>query len=847
MRVFALCLCLIMASVFGVKAQDNFFPDATYNPAIPTPESYLGHGIGDILVRYDQVIGYLNLLSNASDRVSIQTIGRSHEGRPIVLVIITDPANHARLKEIQAAHVALTDPSQKASPSADMPVVTWLNYGVHGDEISGIEAVLGIAYHMAAVEDEDWRRVLRESVILNIATFNPDGRDRSAMWYNMHHARVPVADKAHREHSIPWPGGRTNHYWFDLNRQWLPLTQPESQAWIQVYHDWKPNVVVDFHEMGSEQTYYFHPGEEGRSHPLLTASSENLLARLARYPARHLDAEGRPYFTGEVFDNYYLGKGSTYPHVTGGVGILFEQSGSEGITIDSGHGPQSYRENIRQHMNSGLSVIRGAHEMKADFLAHQKAFFETALEEARRADVKGYVFSAPGDAKRLEAFLTMLNRHKISTFLLNQDVREDGVTYTAGESYYVPANQPQYRLIRGIFEKLTEFPRESFYDISGWTLPFAYGLNFAPLGKAISGRALGPVWAGPANTVPVLEGAAVAYALDWRGYYAPRGLYRLLDAGVLARATTKAMTIETPDGRINLAPGAIIISPGNNNADVVAKLPQLLSEIAREDGVIIHKVTAGLTPQGPDIGGASQIAMQKPKLLLMTGDGFSPYDVGEMWYLLDHQMETPVTLRDGKDFSSFNLYNYSHLVLADGRPPLNDADIEALKSWVRSGGVLIATQRAAFWAAKNGFGEVAVQEDKEEAEETPERIPFGDKYEREALDRIAGAVFMTDADTTHPVAFGLTSANLPVHRDSEDMFERHTNAYASVAAYKPSPLVSGYASQENQQKMAGTPAIVAESMGEGAVVLFADNPGFRGYWLGTHKLVMNAIYFARGF
>ncbi|MGD8325852.1 MAG: M14 family zinc carboxypeptidase [Sphingomonadales bacterium] len=847
MRVFkivVLFFALVASNIIPAMAQEGFFPDATYDPAIPTPEAYLGHEIGDILVRYDQVIGYLQLLAERSDRITIETIGYSHERRPIKRLIITHPDNHARLSEIKAEHLRLANPQGDAPVSENMPVVTWINYGVHGDEISGIEAVLGIAYHLAAVQDAEWIDILRNSVILNIATFNPDGRDRSATWYNMHHAKVPVSDPAHREHSIPWPGGRTNHYWFDLNRQWLPLTQPESQAWIKVYHDWKPNVVVDFHEMGSDQTYYFHPGEEGRTHPLVPVEAEALLERLSTYPAKQLDSEARPYFTKEVFDNYYIGKGSTFPLVTGGVGMLFEQSGSEGITIDSDNGPQFYRENIRQHMNSGLSVIRGAYEMRGDFLRHQKAFFKSALDTADRADVKAYVFAAPRDPKRVEAFLTLLKRHQIKAYGLNKDVSSEGLDFRAGEAFVVPAKQAQYRLIRGMFDKLTQFPRDSFYDISGWTLPFAYGLDFATLSRLRS-NLLGEEWFAPTHQASPPAQGAVAYVMAWDGYYAPRALYRLLDAGVRARATTRPMEVDTPAGRRSFRPGAIVISPGNNDTDVVAKLPALFATIAEEDGISVQAATAGLTPNGPDLGGSSQIALHKPKVAMMTGDGMGAYDAGELWYLLDYRMEMPVVLRDGQDFDGLNLAAYTHFILPDGTPPLNERQIAILRNWVATGGTLIATQDAAGWAAENGFGNAKVL--KEEENNKAERLPFAQRSENEARRRIAGAVFVTDADVTHPIAFGLTSARLPVHRDMEGFFQRHEDPYATVAAYGEDPLISGYASEEDQRLMAGTPAIIAERFHAGSVILFADNPAFRGYWYGTNKLVLNAIFFSKGF
>jgi hypothetical protein len=314
-RIVLTVLISSLASSFALSqvARDTpFYSDSvSFDQTIPRPEEIIGHPLGHRIARNDLLVRYMETLAEISPRVSSEVIAYTHERRPIIGLTITSPENHNRIDEIRAAHVALSDPNSSQELQDDMPVVTWLNYGVHGAEVSSTDSSMAVAYHLAAAQGSEIEASLEQSVIILIAVFNPDGNSRMSAWNHMHGATVPVTDPNHLLHNTFWPGGRTNHYWFDLNRQWLILQHPEPQGWVAKFHEWKPNITVDYHEMGANSTYYFHPGAPDRTFPLIPKESMELLDRVSDRPRSWLDSEQRLYFNEEGYDNYYIGKGST--------------------------------------------------------------------------------------------------------------------------------------------------------------------------------------------------------------------------------------------------------------------------------------------------------------------------------------------------------------------------------------------------------------------------------------------------------------------------------------------------------------------------------------------------------
>ena len=832
-----------------VERADPFFADGgSYDPSIPRPETVIGHPLGHRIARNDLLVAYMRTIANLSPRITVEDIALTHEGRPILGLTITSPENHARIDEIKATHVALSDPESAQEVSADMPVITWLNYGVHGAEVSSTDSSMAVAYHLAAAQGPEIEETLENSVIILIAVLNPDGNSRMSAWNHMNGGYVSVSDPEHRLHNTFWPGGRTNHYWFDLNRQWLILQHPEPRGWVAKFHEWRPNITVDYHEMGSASTYYFHPGAPERTFPYIPEKSMELLELVADRPRSWLDSEQRLYFHEEGFDNYYIGKGSTYPHMHASMGMLFEQASSVGL-IDTPHGSLSFQDNIRTQYRTSLEMIRAGLEMKNELLQYQREFSRETAELAAEDDIRAYIFSSPGDDARAYHAIDILNRHQIQVNRLTEDVVIDDILYPAQDSYIVRTGQPQYRMVKALFELITEFEDETFYDVSAWTLPLAFDFDFSPLSaRELRGNLLGELISAEFPAVPAPTTASYAYLFDWSNYYAPRALYRLIDAGVLPKVATQPITISSNGEIVSLPAGAILVPLGWQGGDLSDnEIHALMGMIAAEDGIEVYPVNSGRTPQtGMDLGSRNFVSIPLPKVLLLVGEGVASYDAGEVWHHLDARMDIPVHMVDKRDLDGLDLHNYTHLVLVGG----NHSDLESVKGniddWVLNGGTLVGIRQGARWAHDNILYQSATVSSSDHNLEI-KRFDYSEKNEIEAQDIIGGAIFAGDLDITHPIGFGIENRNIASQRNTLIAFDPPENPWATLIEIPENALLSGFASSENQEALAGKAMAIAERRGRGSVILFADNPNFRAYFFGTNKLFTNSLFFSLAF
>ena len=832
-----------------VERADPFFADGgSYDPSIPRPETVIGHPLGHRIARNDLLVAYMRTIANLSPRITVEDIALTHEGRPILGLTITSPENHARIDEIKAAHVALSDPESAQEVSEDMPVITWLNYGVHGAEVSSTDSSMAVAYHLAAAQGPEIEETLKNSVIILIAVFNPDGNSRMSAWNHMNGGYVSVSDPEHRLHNTFWPGGRTNHYWFDLNRQWLIIQHPEPRGWVAKFHEWRPNITVDYHEMGSASTYYFHPGAPERTFPYIPERSMELLDLVADRPRSWLDSEQRLYFHEEGFDNYYIGKGSTYPHMHASMGMLFEQASSVGL-IDTPHGLLSFQDNIRTQYRTSLEMIRAGLEMKDELLQYQREFSRETAELAAEDDIRAYVFSSPGDDARAYHAIDILNRHQIQVNRLAEDVVIDDMLYPAEDSYIVRTGQPQYRMVKALFEMITEFEDETFYDVSAWTLPLAFDFDFSPLSaRELRGNLLGELISAEFPAVPAPTTASYAYLFDWSNYYAPRALYRLIDAGVLPKVATQPITISSNGETVSLPAGAILVPLGWQGGDLSDnEIHALMGMIAEENGIEVYPVDSGRTPQtGMDLGSRNFASIPLPKVLLLVGEGVASYDAGEVWHHLDARMDIPVHMVDKRDLDGLDLHKYTHLVLVGG----NHGDLESVKDniddWVLNGGTLVGIRQGARWAHDNILYQSASVSSSDHNSEI-ERFDYSEKNGIEAQDVIGGAIFAGDLDITHPIGFGIANRNIASQRNTLIAFDPPENPWATLIEIPENALLSGFASSENQEALAGKAMAIAERRGQGSVILFADNPNFRAYFFGTNKLFTNSLFFSLAF
>jgi hypothetical protein len=868
-RHLAPFVLLVVTVVLRAAPLDYYLPAGTaYNPKVPTPEQFLGWQPGDWHIRSELLHSYLRAVADAApDRVKLEVFGHTHERKPLLVLTITSPENHKNLEKIRADHLALLDPAKNSGlDPAALPVVVDLGYSIHGNEPSGVNAVPLVVYHLAAAQSPQVVEWLKRAVILIEAQRNPDGGDRAAHWFNTNRSlSSPSADPADREHNEAWPRGRFNHYLFDPNRDWLPLVHPEAQARAELFHRWRPNLLTDHHEMGTNSTFFFQPGVPSRDQPSAPARVYELNRQVAAFHQRALDGKGIFYYSEQGFDDFYPGKGSTYPDLHGTIGILFEQASSRGHAQESDNGHLAFPFTIRNQVLTSFSSIEATIALRAELLGLQKEFTAQTLDLAKKSKTKAWVFGDDGDPARAAAFIALLQRHRVEVRPLTEEVSAGGQTYKPGAAWTVLAEQPQFRLASEMFIQRTEFNDAVFYDVSAWTLPLAYNLPYAALEKA---PAAGGVLAATAQPAGKLIGghSDYAYLFNWNAYFAPRALQRLHRAGIMVKGLTVPIGAVAADGtRANFGHGAILV-PVGMQADKAAQIRAVVDTIVREDAVDVYGCNTGLTPKGVDFGSASFMPLKPAAVALITGDGVDPQECGATWHLLDQRVGLAPTLLEVSALARADLARYNVIHFVDGRyESISDDTVAALKRWVRAGGTLIVQGRAAEWAAKKELATIEfasrsadaagtsggrprqtpAEETAEKSDKAPARRPYGSGSDHEATKLVAGTIFATSVDPTHPLGYGFSSDRLSVFRANTIVMKPAKSPYETPVVYTAQPLQSGYASAENVARIAHSAAVLALPQGRGAVVAQTDDLNFRGFWYGGNRVYLNAVFFGR--
>lgn len=832
-------LWLLAAPAFAQSAY--FFPKAgDFDPAIPTPQQFLGYEIGSRYTRHDQLVAYFDELAKHSDKIKVERIGSSYEGRPLLIATVTSAQNQQQLETLRRQHVTLADPAQPLSAAGNSPVVVWLGYSVHGNETSSGEAALLTAYYLVASRSAETAQWLDRAVVLFDPAQNPDGRDRAASWHNAYASSPASSDPADKEHVEPFPQGRTNHYFTDLNRDWLALTQQDTRPKIAYFHQWYPNVQIDFHEMGKDSTYYFEPSPASMHSPLLPASSYEWNKTLAKYHAQSLDALGSLYYTGENFDNFSPVYGSTYPDFHGAVGVTVEQASSRGRVQESVNGLLTFPFTIRNQVATGLGTVRGAVTEREGLLKLQKEFFQSALKQANQQPVKAFVFGDANDPGLTRRLLDLLLQHRITVQALTASVTVDGQRFEPGSAYVVPTAQPQFRLVHSIFAETPPIKGDVFYGSTSYAIAPAYGLAFAGSRSRVdAGERINAL---PAERGGVSGGqAGYAYVFDWRDYNASRALYALQAKGVVTRAAFQPFTAATAGGEQAFARGSVVIPVAGQTLAGDALLA-VVDEVARGSGVQVHALASGQSRSGIDLGSDSVKALRKPAVALVMGEGVSATEIGSAWFLLDQQVQLPASKLDPAQLGKVNLDRYTTIVLSGGTySGVDAAAVAALKRWINAGGSLVTYGSAAKWAIEQKLSDEVLGA--EEKEPDGARRAFGDQRDIAAIERVSGNILSADVDTSHPLGFGLPRTELAVNKENGISFKPSRNAFSTVVRIDPTPRVNGYLSENNRTRVAGSAWLLVSPQGQGNVVLFADDPAHRKYWHGTERLLLNAVFF----
>lgn len=827
-------LLLLTTQLFSQNYQvdlNYYIPDnVSYNSQIPTPKSIIGHEVGDWHITHDKLVQYMYEVAEKSNRVTIENRGSTFEGRPLVLLTITSEKNHQRIDDIQKNHVALTEANSSSLNTQEMPIVVYQGFSIHGNEPSGSNAALALVYYLAAAEGTVIDNLLDNTIILLDPSYNPDGLQRFAYWANMHKNKNISPDPNDREYNEVWPGGRTNHYWFDMNRDWLPAQLPESRVRIKTYHEWYPNILTDHHEMGTNSSFFFQPGIPSRTHPLTPQKNQDLTGAIAKFHANAFNKIGSLYYTEESFDDFYYGKGSTFPDINGGVGILFEQASSRGHAQESDNGILTFPFTIRNQFTAALSTLEAAVSMRKEMLDYQKDFFNNARKEASKGGA--IVFGDEKDASKVYHLAEILQRHKIKFHEIKNDFSSNGKNFKKNFGYIIPKNQKQHRLINAMFEKRTQFQDSLFYDVSAWTFPLAFNVDYS---ENISMSQAGAVVSELKNNeLAVLRKSNYAYLMEWHEYYSPKALNKILKKGIRAKVGMKPFSVE--DNQYDY--GTILI-PVQNQDLSLDELHVFLKEISKENHIKITGVTTGLT-KGIDLGSRQFKTLGTPKIALIIGDGISPYDAGEIWHLMDQRYDIQITKLDTRTLSRKDLSSYTDIILPNNwGNALDKNSTEKLKSWVKDGGTLIGFKNAGKWMNKNDVLKLKFKSKKDSAK----HISFEQKSNYFGAQVIGGAIFNTKIDRSHPITFGYKNTSLPMFRNSTLFLEADKESFNNPLTYTNEPLLSGYIAKKNLSLLKETVPFRKGKLGKGTVIYFTDNTNFRAFWYGTNKLMMNAIFF----
>ncbi len=803
-------------------------PDVGYDETVPRPESVLGHTLGSALARHDLVVAWFEALAEMSPKVRLVDLGRTHEGRRQITAIISSVRNLDRLSEVQRTHLA-NEP--------DAPVFTWHGYSIHGDEASGVQAAMAVAWYLAASGEESVRELLRNTVIMIDPALNPDGYGRFTTWANQAAGRVPVADPIHRERTEAWPTGRGNHYFFDLNRDWLLLQQPETVNRVRFLQEYQPLVMTDHHEMGSDRTFFFQPGVESRWHPYIPAENRSLTERLGAFHARALDRAGRLYYSGESFDDFYPGKGSTWPDLQGTVGVLFEQASTLGRVLNTQHGRITLPMSVHNHVISTLSTLEGVQEMGTDLRAFRADFQER--KHVPSGLPGAWIFDDGGDPSRAAAMVDLIKGQGLSVFGLTEPVTAGGVSYAPGRAWVVPVLGSQAPLTQTLFQNVTSFEDSTFYDVSAWSLPSAFGVQASPLSRVPSRLDT----ESRVNRNYGVSGRrdAKAWVLPWDDFHAPMVLARLQSQGVRGRVALRAFE-STSDGEpVRFRPGAVVIHE-SDVPDMEALKRDFLTRVAAGDAPLVG-LDSGRSDSGPDLGSPRLRPLIPARVAMLAGRPVNPLSAGSIWHALDRRLGYPVTMIDPALLDEAALNRHTHLIIADGDYEEAGESLavlgEMVDRWTEAGGVLILVRRAADLAQRMGWLPDPGLPDPEK-----KQWPYGEMAARDGAQQVGGAILSVKLDDSHPLSFGIRPGTVGLMRRGTTVLKAPwDNPFTVVGAYTEKPLVSGYLPEGFADTLSGTPALLAVPKGEGVIIAFADAPAFRAVWWVGQRLLSNAISF----
>lgn len=824
---------------------------------IPSPGSFLGYPLGSQFTRHAQIAGYFRAVALAApDRVKLEQYGETNEGRPLLLAYIASPENLLRLEAIRLNNLRLAGIVHDGTPpDAQAPAIVWLSYNIHGNEPSSSEAAMRTLYALLDPAESRNKEWLQHTVVIIDPCLNPDGRERYVNWYTMVVGKNPNPDPQSREHNEPWPGGRGNHYNFDLNRDWAWQTQIETQQRMKKYNAWLPQVHVDFHEQGINNPYYFAPAAEPY-HDVITPWQRRFQVMIGKNNAKYFDRRGWLYFTKEEFDLFYPSYGDTYPLYNGAIGMTFEQAGNSAggsSVITADEDTLTLADRVEHHFTASLSAIEMSSQHAPELVSEFRKYFSDAQTGAA-GEFRAWVVKGDRYGIKLDRLKDLLDRNGISWIPLSRSGDLTGLDYQSGKmapfrfgygDLLIKAAQPKSNLLRVLFERNSHISDSITYDITAWSLPFAFGLQTYGLTGVIdpSSRDF-PVMSEP-MAIRTDRTATYAYVARWTGMQSARFLSQLLQKGVKIRFAEQAFQANGQE----FEKGSLIIV----TADTVAggSPDTLLTGIAKRTGVGLWPIASGFVEKGADFGSSHVRLIHKPRVAVLTGPEVNSLNAGEVWHFFEQELDYSVSLINAGEAGEVDWRKYDVLILPDGEYKFPDdknvADL--LKNWVKQGGRLIAMGNAVAQLAKGDWGICPKTADADSDEDDKEKKNadysdlrrYADRERHEASANVPGSIYRVELDNSHPLAFGYPDYYYSLKQDDR-VYEFIKEKGWNVGVIKKENYVSGFTGSKAKEKLKDGLIFGVQEMGKGKIVYMADDPLFRDFWENGKLLFCNAIF-----
>jgi hypothetical protein len=853
-----------------------FAPGTRYDTAIPTLQQVVGHEWGEQITTVEAIATYLKALHGAApDRTRLVEYAKSWEGRPLYVLVIGSREQIARLDQTKAEMKRLADPRGLPAAEGDrlvrnLPAVVWLAHAVHGNEISSPDAALMEAYHLLAAQDPAVAAMLNGTVVLIDPLQNPDGRARFVLHNQQAQAAVPDPEPYAAEHDEPWPGGRSNHYLFDMNRDWFVQSQPESRGRARLFLDWFPQVVVDLHEMGGNSTYYFAPPADPLN-PFITKAQNGWFTTFGRENARAFDARGFAHFSREVFDSFYPGYGESWPLFHGAIGMTYEMASSRGLVFRrSDDTLLHFRDGVLQHFTAAITTLSTAAANRERLLRDFLEYRQSAIADGERGTVREYAIPPGPDPSRSAMLAALLVRQGIDVRRTTETATVAGRTLPAG-THLVSLAQPLGRLIRNLMDPHVPQPEafvkeqerrrqkrlgDQIYDITAWSLPLAFDVEVVPVASPVQAQTRPLTLAevervGQAPAQP-LAPARVGYLLPWGSGTAALATDALRQ-GLKVRTVGLGFTL----GGRKYPAGTALIRTSENPAD----LPARLGALASAHGVEAVPIDSAFVEQGTSLGSNDVAALKAPRVLLLWDVPTQSTSAGWTRFVLERRMGQALTAVRGSSFGRADLERFDVVVLPAGNytSVLGGDTLRRLKDWVSRGGTVITLGEASRWAARENVGlldtrtelrdgrpEVdPAEKDQKKAEAPPKPFDYEKAIQpdRERPEVTPGALLRVTLDLEHWLSAG-TDGEVQTIVEGQRVFRPITaDKGRNVGVYqvKDKLVAGGLAWPDAQDLLAQKAWLIHQPLGSGHVIAFAEDPNYRVFAEATQLLFANAV------